>query len=288
MAKFKWGDSFFQLNGEYLDRYAECEDSAGVIRVQKEIIAMIEAERRSREAAKAANTDNDYGGNFGILSESDEEYEYEHADSPPDLADPPQLGVTDDVGSFGLGQLAQAQAQRLARLGQLAQPPPVAAGATQRDAEALQDAIDNDFGVEPEPDPELGSSVDLPTGIRTTSTESSDGADPSWDATTKILTPALLHGGDADSAIAYPAPAAPRSSYSPPISGDIGDVPINTCRPGLVFDDSWMEDTPEGGYAVIGEYRDDDDVLEKIAEREREAEETATGPSAPEPMLDEI
>eukprot|EP01043_Picozoa_sp_COSAG02_P019667 COSAG02_NODE_955_length_15680_cov_31.906681_10_plen_323_part_00 len=283
MAKFKWGNSFFQLNGEYLDRYAECKDSAGVIRVQKEIIAMIEEEQRTREIAKAANVENDYGGNFGIVSsESDEEYYDETAEDqhPPSVVGPPQPSIVDETGSFGLGQLAEAQAQRLARLGQLAQPPPVAADVSGGD---LQDAIDNDFGLELEPEPE--PCVGVPAS--TTSADSTDSADPSWDIAGKMLTPALLHSGDANSEIAYPAPKAPQSTYSPPDSGDIVDVPINTCRPGLVFDDSWMEDTPEGGYAVIGEFKHEDEVLEKIAEREREAEQATCG--APTgPVLDEI
>ena len=281
MSKFKWGNSFFQLNGEYLDRYAECEDSAGVIRVQQEIIAMIEEEQRTRQIAKAADVDNDYGGNFGILSSESEEDSDQSADErqPPSGVAPPQLGTADDSGSFGLGQLAEARAQRLARLGQLAPPPPVAAGAHGGD---LQDAIDNDFGPELEPEPFVG----VPAS--TTSADSTDSTDPIWDSTAKMLTPALLHGGDVQCEIAYPAPKAPQSAYTPPSSGDIIDVPINTCRPGLVFDDSWMDDTPEGGYAVIGEYTHDDDVLEKIAEREREAEQAATGGVTPGPALDEI
>jgi hypothetical protein len=276
MAKFKWGDSFFQLNGEYLDRYAECEDSAGVIKVQKEIIAMIEGEQRARDIAKAANVENDYGGNFGILSSESEEEYYDETAEDQQL---PSAAV-DDTGSFGLGQLAEAQAQRLARLGQLAQPP-VVADASGGD---LQDAIDNDFGLELEPEPDPVVAVPACT----TSADSTDSADPTWEVTTKMLTPALLHSGDANSEIAYPAPKLPQSTYSPPDSGDIVDVPINTCRPGLVFDDSWMEDTPEGGYAVIGEYTHEDEVLEKIAEREREAEEAASGSPTTAPILDEI
>ena len=34
MAKFKWGDSFFALNGELLGRYAACATAADVIRAQ--------------------------------------------------------------------------------------------------------------------------------------------------------------------------------------------------------------------------------------------------------------
>ena len=293
MAKFKWGDSFFQLNGEYLDRYAECDDSADVIRVQNEIMAMIEEEKVTRAAEKAANTDNDYGGNFGILSSSEEEYEYEpQPAAAAGLAEPPQLDQTgDDTGSFGLGQLAEAQAQRLARLQHLAQPPPPVAGI----ADALQDTIDDDFGEEPEP--ELGASLDSQASPQgTTSADSTDSADPVFDASTKMLTPALLHnGGDTGSSVAYPPPAAPESAYSPPVSGDLVDVPVNTCRPGLLFDDSWMDDTPEGGCSVIGEYKDDDDVLDKIDERERQQREAAAATAAaaaaaskPAPVLDEI
>ena len=100
MAKFKWGESFYQLNGEYLDRYAACADSAAVIRVQKEIIAMIEKEKVEARAAKAADSANDYGGNFGIeSSEEEEEYEDDPAAAQPE---PEQAGALPQCHSHGL------------------------------------------------------------------------------------------------------------------------------------------------------------------------------------------
>ena len=268
MAKFKWGDSFFQLNGEYLDRYAACSDSAEVIKVQNEIMAMIERERTTRAAEKAADTQNDYGGNFGIVSSSDEEDGYEYYSEPE-----PQPEVAEDAGAFGLGQLADAEAKRLARLQRIA---PAAAPAvvpmTPRDGdEDLQGAIDDDFGVDLE---------------GTNSADTTGSLDPAWDATPKILTPVLLHSGGDSSPVSYPAPAAPASAYSPPATGDLVDVPVKSVRPGLVFDDSWMDDVPEGGCSVIGEFKDDDDVLDKIEEREEEAKEAAGAVAAP--VLDEI
>lgn len=266
MAKFKWGDSFFQLNGEYLDRYAACADSAEVIKVQNEIMVMIETERTTRAADKAADTQNDYGGNFGIESSSEEEYEYYTTEPEPQ---------PEEIGAFGLGQLADAEAKRLARLQRIApSAPPAVVLMTPRDGgeDDLQGAIDDDFGVDLE---------------GTNSADTTWSLDPAWDAMPKILTPAVLNSGGDNSPKSYPAPAAPPSAYSPPATGDLVDVPVKSVRPGLVFDDSWMYDVPEGGCSVIGEFKDDDDVLDKIDERAEEAKEMAAAAVAAS-VLDEI
>lgn len=39
----------------------------------------------------------------------------------------------------------------------------------------------------------------------------------------------------------------------------------------LVFDDSWMDETPLGGYGEVGAYEDDDDVVARLAARAAEA-----------------
>ena len=66
--------------------------------------------------------------------------------------------------------------------------------------------------------------------------------------------------------LAVTAVTAPQATTT----GDKADMPINASRPTLEFDDTWMEDTSGGGHSVIGEYKDDDDVLERMAEREAE------------------
>ena len=38
LSKFRWGQTFLDLNEEPLERYAACEDSAGVIEVQAEYL----------------------------------------------------------------------------------------------------------------------------------------------------------------------------------------------------------------------------------------------------------
>ncbi len=45
MARFKWGHAFIDLNRELLDKYAAAEGSEGVIKVQQDYQAMVEAER---------------------------------------------------------------------------------------------------------------------------------------------------------------------------------------------------------------------------------------------------
>jgi len=39
LSKFTWGETFLELNAEPLERYAACEDSAGVVAVQEEYLA---------------------------------------------------------------------------------------------------------------------------------------------------------------------------------------------------------------------------------------------------------
>jgi pre-rRNA-processing protein TSR3 len=38
LAKFTWGETFLELNAEPLERYADCEDSAGVVAVQEDYL----------------------------------------------------------------------------------------------------------------------------------------------------------------------------------------------------------------------------------------------------------
>eukprot|EP01052_Picozoa_sp_SAG31_P025296 SAG31_NODE_2210_length_6179_cov_78.720230_4_plen_119_part_00 len=72
MAKFKWSESFWQLNGEYLAQYAACADGAAVIEKQQEVMAALEKAAAARDEAKAL-AQNDYGSNWGLPSSSEEE-----------------------------------------------------------------------------------------------------------------------------------------------------------------------------------------------------------------------
>lgn len=62
MAKFKWGHSFWQLNGELLERYAACRTPDEVIMVQNEVMSSLRQELRDRRAAAIQNGSDIYGG----------------------------------------------------------------------------------------------------------------------------------------------------------------------------------------------------------------------------------
>jgi hypothetical protein len=53
MARFKWGDSFYQLNGDYLEQYAQCTDGASVVALQNQFLANLKAEAADRHEAAA-------------------------------------------------------------------------------------------------------------------------------------------------------------------------------------------------------------------------------------------
>ncbi|KAL0483564.1 ribosome biogenesis protein TSR3 [Acrasis kona] len=67
LAKFKWGETFINLNRELLDGYAAAENGEGVIKVQNEYIESCEKEVREKQERKQ-NDNHNYDGN------SDEEY----------------------------------------------------------------------------------------------------------------------------------------------------------------------------------------------------------------------
>lgn len=48
LARFHWGDSFWQLNGRYLEAYARCEDSAQTLAAQDAFLREIRDEREVR------------------------------------------------------------------------------------------------------------------------------------------------------------------------------------------------------------------------------------------------
>lgn len=272
MEKFKWGASFWQLNGEYLDRYAACANSAEVIQVQEEVIAMIESERVASLAAKQGK-DREYGGNWGIPTSSEEETEESEEEQPE------QPEVSDRHCSSYAVQ--QANALRAQRLQQLDTPPPIGAGPV---------------GTEEQGQAEAG-------GTNGDKAEVDDDAAAGWrdeafGSTPKILCPSLLHattssdtggedspqqrGGELMVATPpqYPAPTPVPQAYEAPSVGLLGSEGVaggeseavrEALKTGLVFDDSWMEETCSPAMGQVGEYKEDDDVLEqlhKVAERE--------------------
>ena len=44
MDKFKWGHTFFEVNGELLDTYAACKNSSEVVAAQQEHLDKLEEE----------------------------------------------------------------------------------------------------------------------------------------------------------------------------------------------------------------------------------------------------
>lgn len=65
MSCFKWGDAFFDINAQLLERYAMCNNSAEVVCVQKEYIEQCQQEMASRAVV-------DYASQFLSSSEDDE------------------------------------------------------------------------------------------------------------------------------------------------------------------------------------------------------------------------
>lgn len=82
MAPFSWGHAFFQVNEDLLDKYADAEDSAGVVAVQNEYIAECEALVAEKKSV-------DYGDVLGMdsSSEEDEQLEELHQEDQQDDAD---------------------------------------------------------------------------------------------------------------------------------------------------------------------------------------------------------
>lgn len=62
MASFKWGDSFWQLNGEQLDVYAGCASADAVIAAQGAALQRIRDERTERAREAEASAGDIYGG----------------------------------------------------------------------------------------------------------------------------------------------------------------------------------------------------------------------------------
>ncbi|KAG0326451.1 ribosome biogenesis protein tsr3 [Podila horticola] len=84
LSKFKWGHAFRKVNGELLAKYAKCTDSASVIAVQNEYIAMIEKEHNDRHEGDHSDDDlmvRNTNHSLMTFSDDEEEEEEEEEDS---------------------------------------------------------------------------------------------------------------------------------------------------------------------------------------------------------------
>ena len=79
MSKFVWGDSFFQLNMELMDRYAQCADSDEVLAVQEEFMAKGNQMFKSIAEGDTEEEEEEEVPWFmqGAVGSSEEEYEEE-------------------------------------------------------------------------------------------------------------------------------------------------------------------------------------------------------------------
>jgi hypothetical protein len=264
MEKFKWGDSFFQLNGEYLDAYAACGGAAEVIATQRRLIETIEAEREASALAKRG-ADREYGGNWGMPSSSSSSDEGEGEDAEGIGGD---LGVGDGGGDHA----AEDVAWRLAFEQQQQEPQqePQRSEAEAGEEEPVSDVGQSD---EPPPNAEISGGVEgeaessrcrrvcqLQRQSRAGAAEAGqisddDGGDETFRAWRaewgSMLVPGRLWGGGGGGggSTCYPAPAAAPRTYTAAAAGRLRDVEVKTCRPGLLFDDSWMDEEcgPEMG-----------------------------------------
>lgn len=88
LGKFAWGESFFALNRGLLDAYAECADSAEVVRVQNEYIERCEKEVEERKTEKSGfRKDGGRGLGGGEEGASEEEGSEDSLEANPNHAD---------------------------------------------------------------------------------------------------------------------------------------------------------------------------------------------------------
>lgn len=100
MEGFGWGHAFFEVNGELLERYALCEDSAQVVAVQNEYIAECEEEVRQKRH-------DDYDHAFQIDDESESEGEEEDVGETDDV-NGEDASIGEGAGQLGVGATCQA------------------------------------------------------------------------------------------------------------------------------------------------------------------------------------
>ncbi|KAI8143297.1 hypothetical protein BJV82DRAFT_612216 [Fennellomyces sp. T-0311] len=87
MGKFKWGHAFAKVNGPLLEKYAQCTDSADVVRVQNEYLEEIELEeQKRREEEDELDDDPLLFRNTNRQYSSNEEESSEEEDSDDDAS----------------------------------------------------------------------------------------------------------------------------------------------------------------------------------------------------------
>lgn len=89
MNCFKWGHSFYPLNGELLNAYQECQSSTDVVKIQNEWIQYMENEKKKKSSANKVD-DEDYfsqkNTNQNSQSEDDSENDFD-SESSETIAD---------------------------------------------------------------------------------------------------------------------------------------------------------------------------------------------------------
>ena len=206
--------------------------------MQQEVIAMIEAEQAASVVAKHGK-DCEYGGNWGILSSSEEEEE-EYYGEDEEQAQPEMSNR--HCSSYAV---SQANAIRAARLQQLGAPPQSLLHATSSGSSADNSGIGSDGGDDTTPKEQQSPAPKYPAPA----------------PVPQIYTP------PSDGLLSTAAAMSPRLHGEPETSVAVQDA----LEHGLVFDDSWMDETCSHEMGRIGEYKEDEDVLdqlEKVAKRE--------------------
>mmetsp|Transcript_6003 Transcript_6003/g.18078 ORF Transcript_6003/g.18078 Transcript_6003/m.18078 type:complete len:121 (+) Transcript_6003:91-453(+) len=100
MSKFIWGDSFFRLNGELLDAYAECSTSTEVVEVQRQFLSESAASRKERDGG-ASDEDDLLRRNPNHDYSSSEELEEDSEGGEGESSSENEL---EDVGSAALNE----------------------------------------------------------------------------------------------------------------------------------------------------------------------------------------
>lgn len=103
MARFKWGESFFELNGEALAGYAACADAAEVVALQNRLMAEIEEESAHRRREREGGGGDDYYAGMDLPSYDDEgEYEEEEEEEEGDADDSAIVEISQGMEQAGL------------------------------------------------------------------------------------------------------------------------------------------------------------------------------------------
>ncbi|KAI9248823.1 hypothetical protein BDA99DRAFT_524555 [Phascolomyces articulosus] len=104
MGKFKWGHAFAKVNGPLLERYAQCTDSADVVRVQNEYLEELEREDEERRREQQEEEDDPLlfrNTNRDFPSSSEEEDSEEEDDSDEEEDDDDRSSVEEIQDKLG-------------------------------------------------------------------------------------------------------------------------------------------------------------------------------------------